>query len=69
MIQTKLWAIQGSKLTKMKINLQHKSLFNIAKLYSCTQPSSGWPMFYQGLRLLVRLATELDKSSEQKQST
>jgi len=28
------WAIQGSKLTKMKGNSQHKPLFNTAKLYS-----------------------------------
>ena len=32
--QAKLWAIQVSKLAKMKVNLQHRSLFNIMALYS-----------------------------------
>jgi len=41
--QTKLWAIQGSKLTKTKVNIQQKSLFNATKLYSHTQPSPGRP--------------------------
>jgi len=32
MNQTKLWAIQDSKLTKIKANSQYMSLFNTAKL-------------------------------------
>jgi len=36
----------GSKLTKMKANSQYRSLFNTAKLYSHTQPTSGWPSLH-----------------------
>ena len=36
----KLWAIQVSKLTKIKGRLRHRSLFNTTVLYSHIQP---WP--------------------------
>jgi len=53
--QSKLWTIQGSKLTKMKASSQHKSLFNTMKLYSNTQPTPGWLSLHEGPRPLVRL--------------
>jgi len=58
-----LEAIQDSKLTKMKGILKHKSLSNTTKLYSHTQLSPGWPGLCQGHRLLIWLATVLEKSS------
>jgi len=50
----------------MKGILKHKSYSNTTELYSYTQPSPGWPGLCQGHRLLVRLATVLEKSSEKK---
>ena len=64
----KLWAIQGSKLAKMKGNLQHKSLSNTTELYNHTQPSPGWPGLHQDPRPLVQLFIVLEKSSKQKQT-
>jgi len=52
---TKLWAIQGSKLTKMKANSQYKSLFNTAKLYSHLAKS---PLRFQTARKARQWAWE-----------
>jgi len=57
---------QGSKLAKMKGILKHKSLSNTTELYSHTQPSPGWPRLCQGHRLLVWLATVLEKKQLEK---
>ena len=62
-------AFQGSELAKMKGNLQHRSLYNTTELYSHTQPSPGWPGLHQEPRPLTRLATVLEKRSQQKQTT
>jgi len=61
--QTKLWAIQGSKLNKMKANSQYTSLFNTAKLYSQTQPIPGWPSLYLGPKPLVGSPVGLGKAA------
>ena len=51
--------------TVKNFNLQNKSLFNTTKLYNHT----ALARLYQDPRLLTRLATELGKSSQQKQTT
>jgi len=65
----KLWASQAFELAKMKVNLQQTPLLNTTELCSHSQPSQDWPRLYLDTRLLIQIATELHKSSQQKQTT
>jgi len=64
--QAKLWASQAFQLAKMKGNLQQTPLFNTTELSSPSQP---WPWLHLDNRPLIQVATELQKSSQQKQTT
>jgi len=52
-----------------KMKLQQMCLFNTTELCSHSQPSQDWPSFHLDPRLLARIATVLQKSSQQKQTT
>jgi len=69
MHQAKLWDSQTFELAKMKGNLQQTTLFNTTELCSHSQPSQDWPRLHLDTRLLIQIATELQKSSQQKQTT
>ena len=69
MHQDKLWASQGFELAKMKGNLQQTPSFNITELCSHSQPFQDWPRLHLDTRPLVQIVTELQKSSQQKQTT
>jgi len=69
MHQAKLWVTQVFKLAKMNGNLQHTPLFNTTELYSHSQPSQDWPSLRLDARLLVKITTMLQQSSQQKQTT
>ena len=56
MNKAKLWAIQISKLAKMKGHLQHRSLFNTMELYS-------HPELHLGSRSFIWIATVIGNSS------
>jgi len=70
MHQAKLWASQAFELAKMKGNLQQTLLFNTTELCSHSQPSQDWPWLHlDTTRSLAQMATQLKKSSQQKQTT
>jgi len=54
-------AMQIFKLPKTKRNLQQIPLFNNAELCSYSQPSQDWPSLYLDTRLLIQIATVLQK--------
>ena len=64
--QAKLWAIQISKLAKMKGSLEHRPLFNFTKLNNHVQPSPG---SIQAPDHLYSSPLGFGKSSQQKQTT
>jgi len=66
---TKLWAIQVFKLAKMKGNLQWTLLFNTTEVYSHSKISQDWPSLHFNTRQLIQIATVVQKSSQQKQTT
>ena len=66
---TKLWATMGSKLAKMIVERQQKSSSSTTELYGHTQPSTYSPELHQGPRLLLWIASGLEKSSQQNQTT
>jgi len=69
LMDPKLWASQAFELAKMKWNLQQTPLSNTTELCSHSQPSQDWPRLHLNTRPLVQIATELQKSSQQKQTT
>ena len=69
MYQANLWATQVFNLAKMKGDVQQTSLFNTTELFSHSQPSQDWPSLHLDTRRLTQIATVLQKSSQQKQTT
>jgi len=69
MHQAKLWASQAFELAKIKGNLQQPPLLNTTELCSHSQPSQDWQRLHLDTRPFVQIATELHKSSQQKQTT
>ena len=67
--EAKLCASQAFGMAKLKGNSQQTRLFNTTELCSHSQLSQHWPSFHLDTRPLIQIATVLQKSSQQKQTT